>query len=274
MHIIHRKVKAISREQHNTKKDEKHSDEERHDVWFHFSMYSVSLLVNARTWHEFHTILQDIAICLLSKRQTKMLLVSYRRVKGRIKNMNAEREIKLSNFETKPNELDEGKEDLLQVKSNANPLNSFLKDKLFVVVLNVDKDGIENINKKLKDNRSYCPKFMEFMKSYLPEMALWLGLLEHYKENNVPKTQNRMTKHPFLSFTPANSKTEGYVEGVMRHLKQEDFPVRKYLWADVFVSENYERIRRRIIDSCKQAKPKRSYKRKKKDADNLLPVSS
>ena len=147
-------------------------------------------------------------------------------------------------------------------------------------MLNVEKDGIENINKKLKDNRSYCPKFMEFMKSYLPEMALWLGLLEHYKENNVPKTQNRMTKHPFLSFTPANSKTEGYVEGVMRHLKQEDFPVRKYLRADVFVSENYERIRRRIIDysdrldSCKQAKPKRSYKRKKKDADNLLPVSS
>ena len=36
--------------------------------------------------------------------------------------MNVEREIKLSNFETKPNELDEGKEDLLQVKSNANPL--------------------------------------------------------------------------------------------------------------------------------------------------------
>jgi ubiquitin C-terminal hydrolase len=96
----------------------------------------------------------------------------------------------------------------------------------------------------------------------------------------VPKTQNPVTKHPFLSFTSANSKTEGYVEGVMRNLKQEDFPGRKYLRADVFVSENYERIRRRIIDysdrldSCKREKPKRSYKRKKKDADNPIPVSS
>ena len=197
--------------------------------------------------------------------------------------MNVEREIKLSNFETKPNELDEGKEDLLQVKSNANLFKSFFKDKLSVVVLNVEKDGIENINKKLKDNRSYCPKFMEFMKSYLPEMALWsgvlLGSLERYKENAVPKTKNPVTKHPFLSFKSANSKTEGYVEGVMRYLKQEDFPGRKYLRADVFVSENYEWIRRIIdysdrLDSCKREKPKRSYKRKKKDADNLLPVSS
>ncbi|CAB4035484.1 kDa in NOF-FB transposable element, partial [Paramuricea clavata] len=279
------KVQAISREQCNTKKDEEHSDEEEeHDVWYRFSMYSVSLLVNARTLHKFRTILEDIAICLLSKRQTKMLLVSYRRVKGRIKNMNVEREIKLSNFETKPNELDEGKEDLLQVKSNANPFNTFFKNKLSVVVLNVEKDSIQNINKKLKDNRSYCPKFMEFLKSYLPEMALWsgvlLGSLERYKENRVPKTQNPVTKHPFLSCTSANSKTEGYVEGVTRNLKQEDFPGPKYLRADVFVSENYERIRRIIIDysdrldSCKQAKPKRLYKRKKKDADDPLPVST
>ncbi|CAB4032869.1 ubiquitin carboxyl-terminal hydrolase 26 29 37, partial [Paramuricea clavata] len=99
-------------------------------------------------------------------------------------------------------------------------------------------------------------------------------------QNPVPKTQNPVTKHPFLSCTSANSKTEGYVEGVMRNLKQEDFPGQKYLRADVFVSENYERIRRIIIDysdrldSCKWAKPKRLYKRKKKDADDPLPVST
>ena len=74
-----------------------------------------------------------------------------------------------------------------------------------------------------------------------------LGSLERYKENRVPKSQNPETKHHFLSFTSANSKTEGYVEGVMRNLKQEDFLGRKYLRADVFVSENYNYNQHKIL---------------------------
>ena len=49
----------------------------------------------------------------------------------------------------------------------------------------------------------------------------------------------------FLSFSSENSKSEGFTKSAMRNLKQEDFPGRKRLRADVFVHENYDRIRRR-----------------------------
>ena len=71
MHIVHRKVKAISREQRNIKNDKEQPVDEIHDVWYRFNMYCMSLLVNARTLHEFLQIFEDIAICLMSKRQRK-----------------------------------------------------------------------------------------------------------------------------------------------------------------------------------------------------------
>ena len=104
----------------------------------------------------------------------------------------------------------------------------------------------DNIENEAKDNRSYWPTFMDSIKSYLPEMALWsgvlLGSLEQYKENSGRKPQNLITTQPFLSFSSANSKTEGYIEGAMRNLKQENFPGRKHLRPDAFVLENYRRI--------------------------------
>ena len=50
-------------------------------------MYSMSLLVNARTLYEFETILEDVAICLSIQKQTDMLQSAHQRVCGRIKNM-------------------------------------------------------------------------------------------------------------------------------------------------------------------------------------------
>ncbi|XP_046864644.1 uncharacterized protein LOC124459168 [Xenia sp. Carnegie-2017] len=77
-------------------------------------------------------------------------------------------------------------------------------------------------------------------------MALWSGVLlgdmTRYGENGGIQESSSCR---FLSFTSANAKTEGYIEGAMRNLKQEDFPGKRRLRADVFVLQNYERIRRR-----------------------------
>ena len=76
--------------------------------------------------------------------------------------------------------------------------------------------------------------------------GILLGKLEKYQSKS---SQNKIHDDEtlFLSFSPANSKSEGYMESTMRNLKQEDFAGRKCLRADVFVHENYDRIRR-----CKQ----------------------
>ena len=125
---------------------------------------------------------------------------------------------------------------------------------------------------------------MDFVKSYLPEMALWSGVLpgslERYRENSGRKPQNLKTTQPFLSFSSANSKTEGYIEGAMRNLKQEDFLGCKHLRPDAFVLENYRQIQRRIIDyldrldTCKKPKMKRPYTKKKREADPPSLVNS
>ena len=84
-------------------------------------------------------------------------------------------------------------------------------------------------------------------------MPLWLGVLlgrlDRYQEDssrNKKETCDPVNK--FLSFSSANAKSEGYIEGAMRNLKQEDFAGRKRLRSDAFVSENYSRIRRRVRD--------------------------
>ena len=86
MHIVHRKIKAIGRAQRRFKNDEKAASGLINDIWYRFNMYSMSLLVNARTLYEFLQILEDVTICLLSKKQTKLLLFSYNRVNGRVRN--------------------------------------------------------------------------------------------------------------------------------------------------------------------------------------------
>ena len=111
-------------------------------------------------------------------------------------------------------------------------------------------------------------------------MPLWsgvlLGSLDHYKTVNDAEDcgKDDSDNYPFLSFTSANAKSEGYIEGAMRHLKQEDFPGKKRLRPDVFVSENYKRIRRRVNDFADRMhssilpKRKRSYTKKDKKDTN------
>ena len=88
---------------------------------------------------------------------------------------------------------------------------------------------------------------------------------------------NAVAEMRFLSFLSANSKTEGYIEGVMRNIKQDDFHAQKHLRVDAFVLENYEWIRRIMgyfdrLDTCTYQKRKRSYRQKKNGNQN--PVSS
>ena len=111
-------------------------------------------------------------------------------------------------------------------------------------------------------------------------MPLWsgvlLGSLDRYKTVNDAEDcgKDDSDNYPFLSFTSANAKSEGYIEGAMRHLKQEDFPGKKRLRPDVFVSENYKRTRRRVNDfaDCMHSrmlpKRKRSYPKKDKKDTN------
>ena len=133
-----------------------------------------------------------------------------------------------------------------------------------------DKISNTSDGQNTKSNRSCCPQFFRFIQSYLPEMPLWsgvlLGSLDRYKKTT--EAHELSNDHPYLSITSANAKSEDYIEGAMRHLKQEDFPGKKRLRPDDFVSQNYKRIRRRVNDFANRThsnlrmKPKRSYKRK------------
>ena len=109
MYIVHRKIKAIGRAQCHFKNDEKALSGLINDIWYRFNMYSMSLPVNARTLYEFLQILEDVTICLSSKKQTKLLLFSYNQVNGRVRNMNKDRHVDLSNFQTGSNNMEEKK---------------------------------------------------------------------------------------------------------------------------------------------------------------------
>ena len=125
MHIVHRKIKAIERAQPHLKNDEKAPSGLINDIWYHFNMYSMSLLVNARTLYEFLQIHKDVTICLLSKKQTKLLLFSYNRVNGRVRNMNKDRRVDLSNFQTDSNNMEQEKDEIAILRLNVNPFDTF-----------------------------------------------------------------------------------------------------------------------------------------------------
>ena len=98
-----------------------------------------------------------------------------------------------------------------------------------------------------------------------------MGSLERFKKTGNIKAQEKKPKsdETFLSYKLANAKSEGYIEGVMQQLKQEDFPGKKRMRADAFALENYERIRRRLNDfgdrihTALNPKPKRQYRKRK-----------
>ena len=109
MHIVHRKIKAMGRAQRHFKNDEKPPSGLINDIWYRFNMYSMSLLVNTRTLYEFLQILEDVTICLSSKKQTKLLLFSYNQLNGRVRNVNKDRHVDLSNFQTGSNNMEKKK---------------------------------------------------------------------------------------------------------------------------------------------------------------------
>ena len=271
MHIAHRKIKELARSDQN--------------AWYRFNMYCMSLLVNARTLHEFDTILEDIVVCLSGQKQTKMLLVAYHKLSGRVKNMNKDCEINLTDFKSQKEDVTfQGNEESIDEETKyGNPFIDYFEKKISSIETRLKQDTMQ-ASDELKDNRSYCPEFLIFIKKYLQEMPLWsgvlLGRLERYRDDSNGNDKGKINLlNQFLSFSSANAKSEGYVEGAMRNLKQEDFPGKKRLRADTFVSENYSRIRRRLRDfgdrlhSRINPKKKRTYEKKtiKGDSDDNLP---
>ena len=53
-------------------------------IWYHFQMYCLSLLVNAKTMEEFDTILTDIAMCLNCKYQNPEMMKCFDKIWQRI----------------------------------------------------------------------------------------------------------------------------------------------------------------------------------------------
>ena len=115
---------------------------------------------------------------------------------------------------------------------SGNPFVKYFDEKLCRI-----KKRLENNVKHFNGgdaNRSYCPQFVIFIMKYLKEMPLWsgvlLGRLDRYQEDSSRnKKETRDPVNTFLSFSSANAKSEGYIEGAMRNLKQEDFAGRKDL---------------------------------------------
>ena len=195
--------------------------------------------------HEFDTILEDVVICLTSQKQTEMLQAAYRRINNMdkvcVKQVTTEFPKEDADAES-PNKL----EDSLSESLFSNSFTKYFEKKLKGIKECVQEDTrLASENKNA--NRSYCPQFLEFIEKHIAEMPLWsgvlLGNLERYQTNS---SQNETQENTplFLSFSSENSKSEGFIKSAMRNLKQEDFPGRKRLRADVFVHENYDRIRR------------------------------
>ena len=151
MHIVHRKVMAISREQRNVENDKNNPDAKIHNVWYRFNMYSMSLLVNTRTLPEFIPNLEDISTCLLSEMQTDLLLIAYHKVNGRIHSMSENKEIDLSNFKTKPNDIEQENDESPRTSMQRNPFSALFSKKLSVIEQTVTKDQVRY--KNLKKNR-------------------------------------------------------------------------------------------------------------------------
>ena len=245
MHIVHRKIKELSRKERSNRKDESKKTELIDDVWYCFNMYCMSLLVNVRTLHELDTILEDVAVCLFSKKQTKNLTTAYRRLTGRIHNMENDCNINLADFqkEMKDVKIESDECNADHWGKSCNPFVEYFEKKVAALETNVSKDMAQSSIAQ-NDNRSHCPQFFIFVKKWIPKMPLWsgvlLGRLERYQTGSSEDGKRKsLAVNQFLSFSSANAKSGGYIEGAMRNLKQEDFPCQKRLRADTFVHENY-----------------------------------
>ena len=262
MAIMHRKLKGIIK----AKKEQ--MQPKNQDTWYRFNMYCVSLLVNARTLEEFDSILKHVATCLLNDHQTDSVHISFTWLWDMIHNM----EKNVPEFESNQQDVttgdhSESDEGISNGNANGNPFIAHFEGIIEEVLLyntEIDEDSMEEESITHDANRSYCPEFFNFLKSYLHEMPLWsgvlLGSLDRYQ---LTLDRDDLQDYPYLSFKSVNAKTKGYIECAMRNLKQDDFPGRSRLRPDAFVLENYQRIRRRGNDYGDRIASKRGQKRKK-----------
>ena len=266
MSIMHRRLKAIMRSRKRSSSDG-NTVCKQDDVWYRFNMYCVSLLVNARTLDEFDSILKDVATCLLNERQNNDVLNSFGILWQMIHHMEQRGETFKTEEVSIKCERDEEDEDGENPNGEVhnNPFNNcYIK-----LTATCKKSTTDNNEKEISDecqpNRSYCPDFFAIIESYLPEMPLWsgilLGSLDRYVDESLSEYDN-LDNYPYLSFKSENARTEGYIKGMMRNLKQEDFPGRRRLRADAFVLENYPRIRRRLNDFSDRIVSKKTKKQK------------
>ena len=171
-----------------------------------------------------------------------MCLISFRKHSGRVNHMEKESNIDLKDFETEKESvtIQSQEDDIENETKSGNPLVDYFETKLSNIEKRVEKDSMQAPD-TLADNRSYSPQLWTFIKKYITEMPLWsgvlLGRLDRYRKD--PCTTKKREVNNFLSFSSVNAKSEGYIEGAMRNLKQEDFSGRKRLRADTFVYENY-----------------------------------
>ena len=277
MHIVHKNLSAIRR----LKKSTSSNNSNHGDVWYRFNMYCMSLLVNASTLEEFNIILKDITVCLMSKYLVDKVQDSYKNITGRVEKMG---KCKIDDVINHAGEFD-GTIAKDTTRDNCvsplkNPFENHFENLLNPIIAEVDIDNKGRTGCCVK-NRSWCPEFLSFIRSYICEMPLWsgvlLGSLDRYSKTGCSTSHEKkdQSKEAFLSYKSANAKSEGYIEGVMRQLKQEDFPGKKRMRADAFALENYERIRRRLTDfgdrihTALNPRPKRLYRKQKPIKEDL-----
>mgnify|MGYP002803810279 CR=1 FL=1 len=272
MHIVHKNLSAIRR----LKQTAKGSDGSSHgSVWYRFNMYCMSLLVNASTLEEFDTILKDATVCLMSKFLVARVHESYNKITGRVEKIGLK---KMDDVVDNACEFDDSIPTDATGESSVpaliNPFNIHFDDILSPIIAEIEFDN-KSDSDHFEEKTSWCPEFFTFMRSYITEMPLWsgvlLGSLERYKKSGNMKAQEKKinSDETFLSYKSANAKSEEYIEGIMRQLKQEDSPGKKRMRADAFALENYERTRRRLNDFgdrihiALNPKPKRKYRKRK-----------
>ncbi len=278
MHIVHKNLSAIRRLKQNTK----NSTTSHANIWYRFNMYCMSLLVNAATLDEFNTILKDAAVCLMSRFLLDKVQDSYKNITGRVEKIG---KTKIDDVVDDACKFDDtiptdGTGESF-VPASTNPFNVHFENLLNPILKQIEVDN-ESQSDQYEDNRSFCPEFFTFIRLHICEMPLWsgvlLGSLNRYNKMEISKSQEEklVSDEAFLSYKSANAKSEGYIEGVMRQLKQEDFPGKKRMRADAFALENYERIRRRLNDfgdrihTALKPKPKRQYRKRKPNVDNSI----
>jgi hypothetical protein len=181
---------------------------------------------------EFDTILKDATLCLTSRFFFRYVQDSYSNIKRRIDKIGSK---KVNDIVDSAGDFD----DTIPtdttgesfVPALTNPFNLHFEKPLKSILNQMEGEPDPTVEL----NGSWCPQFFKFMQSYIGEMALWSGVLlgspDRYKRIESPKVnevESGLDKI-YLSFKSANAKSEGYIEGVMRQLKQEDFPGKKQI---------------------------------------------